>query len=123
MSMIFNIRKNASLPVLKMQVVKDGTNDISDFMSLIESSDIFFSMKNMEDGSYKIINSNGGFVEKTFLDPNAKTEYYVYYRFSENETNLPGTYEGEFIFKNDNGTQILPIREKLIINIKESSIV
>jgi hypothetical protein len=122
MSMIFNIRKNASLPVLKMQVVKDGTNDISDFMSLIESSDIFFSMKNMEDGSYKIINSNGGFVEKTFLDPNDKTEYYVYYRFSENETNLPGTYEGEFIFKNDNGTQILPIREKLIINIKDSSI-
>lgn len=120
--MIFNIRKNASLPVLKMQVVKDGTNDISDFMSLIESSDIFFSMKNMEDGSYKIINSNGGFVEKTFLDPNAKTEYYVYYRFSENETNLPGNYEGEFIFKNDNGTQILPIREKLIINIKDSSI-
>lgn len=123
MSMIFNIGKNATLPILKMQVVKDGIYDVSNFMSVIESSDIFFSMKNTNDGSYKIINSNAGFVDKTFIEPNAKVEYYVYYKFSEQDTNTTGTYEGEFIFKNDNGTQILPIREKLIIKINESYIV
>ena len=121
--MMFNIGKNATLPVLKMQVVKDGIYDVSNFMSVIESSDIFFSMKNTNDGSYKIVNSSAGFVDKTFIEPNAKVEYYVYYKFSEQDTNTPGMYEGEFIFKNDNGTQILPIREKLIIKINESYIV
>lgn len=120
---MFNIGKGANLPILKMQVVKDGINDITNFMSLIESSDIFFSMKNTNDGSYKIINSTAGFVEKTFIEPNAKTEYYIYYKFSEQETNIPGIYEGEFILKNESGTQILPIREKLIINISESYII
>ena len=35
--MEFFINKGATLPVLKMQVVKDGIADITEFMSLIEN--------------------------------------------------------------------------------------
>jgi hypothetical protein len=118
--MEFFINKGATLPVLKMQVVKDGIADITEFMSLIENSLIYFSMIDVKTGSYKILNKKGGFVEKTFIDPNAETEYYVYYKFTSSDTSREGLYEGEFVFITDTGTYILPIREKLTIKIGNS---
>jgi hypothetical protein len=118
--MEFFINKGATLPVLKMQVVKDGIADITEFMSIIENSLIYFSMIDVKTGSYKILNKKGGFVEKTFVDPNAETEYYVYYKFTSSDTSREGLYEGEFVFITDTGTYILPIREKLTIKIGNS---
>lgn len=118
--MEFFINKSATLPVLKMQVVKDGVADIDEFMTLIENSTIYFSMVNLNTGAYKILNKFGGFVEKTFVDPNAATEYYIYYRFTSSDTNQSGLFKGEFVFLNDEGTQILPLREELIIKIGET---
>jgi hypothetical protein len=118
--MEFIIRKNATLPVLKMQVVKDGRGTYEDFMSFIETSTIYFSMQNTDNGSLKINTAFAGFVEKIFDDPNASPEYYLYYRFTKQNTSKPGRYEGQFVIKNDNGTLVLPIREKLNIIIKDS---
>jgi len=118
--MEFVTRKNATLPILKMQIVKDGRDSYEDFMSFIETSTIYFSMQNIETGVMKINTKFAGFVEKIFDDPNAKPEYYVYYKFTKNETNKPGRYEGQFLFKNEQGSLILPIREKLLITIKDS---
>jgi len=119
--MEFNIKKNATLPLIKMQVVDDGRVETDSFMSFIESSSIYFSMIDVETGSYKIHLEPAGFVEKTQIEPNAKIEYYIYYRFPKKYTNKVGRYEGEFVLKNEQGTLILPIREKLYINIFESS--
>jgi hypothetical protein len=119
--MEFNIKKNGTLPLLKMQVVDDGRGDEFDsFMSFIESSSIYFSMVDTQTGSYKIHLEPAGFVEKTQIEPNAKTEYYIYYRFPKKYTNKVGRYEGEFVLKNSDGTLILPIREKLYISITDS---
>jgi hypothetical protein len=104
-----------------MQVVDDGRGDEFDsFMSFIETSSLYFSMMDVETGSYKIHLEPAGFVEKTQIEPNAKTEYYIYYKFPKKYTNKVGRYEGEFVLKNSDGTLILPIREKLYINIQES---
>lgn len=118
--MEFIIRKNSTLPLLKMQVVKDGRGTYEDFMSFIETSTIYFSMQNIDTGQVKINTSYAGFVEKIFDDPNTPPEYYLYYRFSKKDTNKIGRYEGQFLLKNDAGTLILPIREKLNILIKDS---
>jgi hypothetical protein len=121
--MEFNIKKNGTLPLLKMQVVDDGRGEEFDsFMSFIETSSLYFSMMDVETGSYKIHLEPAGFVEKTQIDPNAKVEYYIYYKFPKKYTNRVGRYEGEFVLKNSDGTLILPIREKLYINILESTI-
>ena len=42
--MEFFIRNNATLPVLKMQVVQDGRSTYGDTMELLELATIFFSM-------------------------------------------------------------------------------
>jgi hypothetical protein len=120
--MEFFIGKNSNLPILKMQVIKDGKHDIDTMLSLIESSILYFSMKDTNTGVYRILNSSAGFVEKTFLEPNSDIEYYLYYKFSKNDTSKIGRYEGEFLLKSEEGTLLLPIREKLFINITESLI-
>lgn len=120
--MEFFIKKNATLPLLKMQVVKDGRSDYNNMMNLIEESAIFFSMIDIETGVPRIITRPAGFVSKKMLDPNAEPEYYVYYQFTGNDTRKVGRYEGQFLFRNDDGVLILPIRDKLYINIQESFI-
>jgi hypothetical protein len=55
--MEFFIKKNATLPLLKMAVVKDGRSDFNKMTSLIEESAIFFSMVDIDTGIPKIITS------------------------------------------------------------------
>jgi hypothetical protein len=120
--MEFFIKKNATLPLLKLQVIKDGRSDYNNFMELLETSTIFFSMVNTENGIPKITSKPAGFVEKTFIDPNAEPEYYIYYQFTNTDTNTVGKFEGQFLVKTDDGNLILPIREKLFIYIQDSFI-
>jgi hypothetical protein len=116
------IKKNATLPLLKMQVTKDGRSDYNNMMNLIEESAIFFSMVDVDTGVPKITTRPAGIVAKTMLDPNAEPEYYVYYQFRKFDTRKVGRFEGQFIFLSSDGTLILPIREKLFINVQESFI-
>ena len=120
--MEFYIKKNATLPLLKLQVVKNGRLDYNNFMSLIEQSALFFSMVDIETGVPKIVSRPAGFVEKTNVDPNADTEYYLYYQFQNRDTNRVGRYEGQFMLRSNDGVLILPIREKLYINVQDSFI-
>lgn len=120
--MEFFIKKNATLPVLKLQVIKDGRSDYNNFMELLETSSIFYSMVNTETGIPKITSKPAGFVEKIFIDPNAEPEYYIYYKFTNTDTNTVGKFEGQFLIKTDDGNLILPIREKLYIYIQDSFI-
>jgi hypothetical protein len=120
--MEFFIKKNATLPVLKLGIIKDGRSDYNNFMELLETSSIFFSMVNIETGIPKIMSKPAGIVSKTFDDPNTPTEYYIYYQFTSKDTNVSARYEGQFLIKNDDGNLILPINERLFINIQESFI-
>jgi hypothetical protein len=120
--MEFFIKKNATLPLLKMAVVRDGRNDYNNMMDFIEQSSIFFSMVSVDTGIPKISTRPAGFVSVEELDPNADPEYFVYYQFSPRDTNKVGRYQAQFLFRNDQGTMILPIREELYINVQESFI-
>lgn len=120
--MEFYIKKNATLPVIKLQVVKDGRSEYNNFMKLIEVSSLFFSMVDIETGIPKITSRPAGFVEKTFIEPNAEPEYYLYYQFTNRDTSKVGRYEGQFMLRSPDGVLILPIREKLYINVQDSFI-
>ena len=65
--MEFYIKKNSTLPIIKLQVVKDGRSEYNNFMKLIEVSSLFFSMVDIETGIPKITSRPAGFVEKTFI--------------------------------------------------------
>ena len=121
--MDFYIKKNATLPLLKMQVVKDGRSEYQQFMNSLETATITFTMINSATGIPKIVSKPAYIVELLNLDVNALPEYYVYFRFTERDTNQVGNYTGQFLIHNTDGNLILPLREDLNIYIQESFIV
>lgn len=119
--MEFYIKKNATLPVLKMQVVKDGRSGYMQFMESLEVSTIYFTMIEVESGIPKIVSAPCEIVN-LILPEGAPQEYYIYFKFTSMDTDTPGRYQGQFLIKNDEGTLILPIREELFINVQDSFI-
>ena len=95
--MDFYIRKNSTEPIIKMKVIEDGKNDYNNLHDKLANSSIKFSMRDNNNGVYKILNKSGGIVALTNVDVNAPTEYYIFYRFVAQDTNTPGRYQGEFI--------------------------
>ncbi len=119
--MEFFIKKNATLPVLKMQVVKDGRSGYLEIMDDLEVSTIYFSMVNTSTGIPKIVSAPCSIVPLD-LPPGSTPEYYIYFQFSARDTNQVGSFHVQFLLKNDEGNLILPIREELYINVQDSFI-
>jgi hypothetical protein len=122
--MNFYINKNATLPVINLELIKDGRYTYREFHDMIQNADIFFSMSKLETGVMVIGKKPATLTSKSQYNGCDDEEYYLTYQFSQKETSRPGTYIGSFIieFLDNSGTLIVPIREELIINILEGSI-
>ena len=116
--MEFFIKQNSELPILKMQVVKDGrTNANKIFDSDLDTATIRFTMKDESNGIPKVLMNNAYITEKIQQNPDAPKEYYIYYKWVSRDTNQEGRFIGEFSITTEDGELIVPIREKLYINI------
>ena len=92
-------------------------------MDSLATATITFTMINAVTGIPKIVAKPAYITELLNLDVNALPEYYIYFRFTERDTNQVGIYTGQFLIHNDQGDLILPIREELNIYIQESFVV
>ena len=122
--MDFFINKNATLPILKLELIKDGRNDYKKFHEMIQNSNIFFSMSDVETGIKKIGRKPALCIVKEPDSDCTGEEYYLAYQFSEKETKKAGTFAGQFTieFLDGSGTLIVPIREELFVHVLEGSI-
>ena len=75
------IRKNATLPVLKINVIKDGRSDYDRSMRYLQDTEIFFSMVDTKTGIPKITSRPAGLIKKESLNTDIDTEYYVYFSY------------------------------------------
>jgi len=121
--MEFFIRQGASDPILKLRLVDDGKNDKSSFNDLLENSDISFEMFDVTTQQYQVLNGDCILTTRTKKYDQTTDEYYITYRFTEENTSVKGRYEGliniQFLDTNSNPTNklIVPVKEKLYINI------
>jgi len=121
--MDFFIRQGASDPILKMRMIDDGKNDKSSFNEMLENAKITFEMSDVATGTPYILNSECNLTNRTKKFNYINDEYYITYRFTEEQTSEIGKFEGKITiqFNDGNGNNttklILPIREKLFINI------
>jgi hypothetical protein len=121
--MDFFIRQGATDPILKMRLIDDGKNDKSSFNDLLVDSDITFEMTDTKTGIPYILNAPCSLALRTKKYNQTTDEYYILYRFTELQTSEPGKFEGkiniQFLDSDRNPTTklIVPIREKLFINI------
>lgn len=121
--MEFFIRQGSTDPILKLRLIDDGKNDKSSFNDLLENSDIRFEMFDVKTEQYQVLNGECLLTTRTKKYDQTTDEYYITYRFTEENTSVKGRYEGiitiQFLDENSNPTNklIVPIKEKLFINI------
>jgi len=121
--MEFFIKKGATLPVLKINVIKDGRSDYDRTMRYLEETDIFFSMVDTETGIPKFTSRPAGVMKKEQLNTNLDTEYYVYYQFTPNDTKNVARYKGQFLFRNETGYLTLPLNQEIYVNVTDSFVI
>lgn len=121
--MEFFIRQGASDPILKMRLIDDGKNDKSSFNDMLENSNITFEMYDINSGEAVILNAQGSVTTRTKHYNQTTDEFYIVFRFTEQQTSEIGKFEGkinvQFLDTDLNPTTklILPVKEKLYINI------
>jgi len=121
--MEFFIRKGSNKPVLKLKLIDDGLNDKSSFNDMLENSDITLEMFNVKTGEYQILNGICYLTSRIQKYNFSTDEYYILYQFTEEDTSIIGRYEGiitiQFLDTDLNPVDklILPIKEKLFINV------
>lgn len=117
--MEFFIRQGATDPILKMRLIDDGKNDKSSFNDMIESgATITFEMFDVKTNEYSILGSPCLVTTRTKKFNNITDEYYITHRFTTEHTSEKGRFEGIItITFSDGNILIMPIKEKLFINV------
>jgi hypothetical protein len=109
--MEFNIRQRATLPYLEVNLIKSGRLDYNYIKTDLSNATINFYMKNVDTGFYKVAKGN------VFYSTEINS---LYFQFNKRNTSEIGRFEGEFKVTTDQGDVILPLREKIFINVLKS---
>jgi hypothetical protein len=109
--MEFNIKKNATLPYLEVNLLKSGRLDYNNNTTNLSDADIFLYMKDVDTGVYKIVKG---------LCTYSNEDYTIYYQFTKKNTSDIGRFEVEFKISNDQGEVTLPLKDKIYVNILSS---
>lgn len=116
--MNFEINKHSTLPILRMELLKDGRTEYHTFHEKIQNADIYFTMYNADTGVKKIARKRAS-TELVNPPSCVGDEYYIIYQFTEKETAEAGRFIGKFTieFLDGSGTLIVPIHESLNIHV------
>ena len=122
--MEFFINKNATLPILKMELIQDGRNDFNKFFEKVQNSNIYFTMTDVVTGVKRIAKKVAGTQLVLPQSDCVGEEFFITYQFTSNDTSVIGRFIGQFniVFLDGTGELIVPIREILYINILNSGI-
>jgi hypothetical protein len=122
--MIFNINKNATLPVLKLELINDGRNDFHKFHEKIQNANIYFTMTDYSTAVKKISKKVTYPIQKQPESDCTGPEFYIGYQFTMQDTAVAGNYLGlfEIEFLDGSGTLVVPIQEPLYINVLDQGI-
>jgi hypothetical protein len=116
--MNFFIKRRSTLPLLRVEVNKDGRNDFHHNQNLSEISNVYISLIDYYTKQPKYLSKPCTVTSEV---TSGGTSYYINYQFSYFETEEESKYEVQFSLINSNGNVIiLPLREKIYANVVES---
>ena len=121
----FYIRKNSTLPTLRMELIEDGRHDFRKFYESVQNCTITFTMVNVDTKITKI--AKAPCYIKLKEDDGCVDKYVICYDWKPRDTKETGTFKGTFELtfgeiKSDEteyptGNLNIPIREELTIVI------
>ena len=109
MAQYFKIKKNSTLPTIRMALSNDGKYDFIKtdmFNNAIQNADITFSMKD-ENGVLKISKAKANIVPSK--NANCVETFLIEYKWNKKDTKTSGVYDAffEITFKNDDNTRCI----------------
>ncbi len=123
----FFLKKDSTLPHLRLSLIDDGRNTFRHFNESIQNADVRFTMTNIDTNVKKVSNAP---CEIRLADKDTcDEEYVICYEWKKRDTNESGSFEGVFeidfkdgVKSNDTvqpkGLLNMPIRERLLITIE-----
>ena len=117
--MEFYIKQNSTLPILKMEIIKDGRSDFNLNSFLSGSSTFLISIYDKSNDKF-LFASKECFVTSEYSDFEGKELYYLNYQFTNKDTLKTGRYEVQVSILSDQGVILLPLQEKYYVNVLES---
>ena len=114
--MEFYIKQNSTLPVLKMEVVKDGRSDYNLNSSLSASTTFLISLYDRTNDTF-LFASKECYVTAEYSEFEGKDLYYLNYQFTNKDTLRTGRYEAQISIPSEQGVILLPLQEKYYVNV------
>jgi len=117
--MEFYIKQNSTLPILKMEIIKDGRSDFNLNSFLSGSSTFLISLYDKSNDKFSFA-SKECFVTSEYSEFEGKDLYYLNYQFTNKDTLKTGRYEVQVSITSEQGVILLPLQEKYYVNVLES---
>lgn len=125
----FNINQCATLPYLEIEPIMNGRNSFAKLYEAIQGADVTFSMKNIDNGIWKVANAKAYIVDCT--EQGCEDRFKIQYRWNKRDTKDCGRFLAQFkiTFSDDivsgdsifpKGELIVPIAEDIIVNISDN---
>ena len=114
--MEFYINQSSTLPVLKMEVIKDGRSDFN-FNSLLDGNATFLiSLFDKSTDKFLFASKQCELITE-YSEFEGKNLYFLSYQFSIRDTIKSGRFEVQISIPSENGVILLPLKEKFYVNI------
>lgn len=117
--MEFYIKQNSTLPILKMEIIKDGRSDFNLNSFLSASTTFLISLYDKSNDTF-LFASKECFVTSEYSDFEYKNLYYLNYQFTNKDTQKTGKYEVQISITSEQGVILLPLQEKYYVNVVDS---
>jgi surface protein len=117
--MEFYIKQNSTLPVLKMEIIKDGRSDFNLNSFLSGNSTFLISLYDKSNDKF-LFASKECFVTSEYSEFEGKDLYYLNYQFTNKDTLKTGRYEVQVSITSEQGVILLPLQDKYYVNVLNS---
>ena len=117
--MEFYIKQNSTLPILKVEMIKDGRSDFNLNSFLSGNTSFLISLYDKFTDTF-LFASKECYVTTEFSIYEGKNLYFLNYQFSNKDTKKTGRYEVQILIPSEQGVILLPLQEKYYVNVLES---
>jgi hypothetical protein len=117
--MQFFIRQNSTLPILKVEIIRDSNVSFREIYDGLIGSTLTFSMKDLSNDRYVILNDLAS-IDIVKDENDNITNVFISYQFSKKQTKRIGEFIGEFKLNYLGKSLSLPLENNLFINVVES---
>ncbi len=118
--MDFYIKKNSTLPEFQVEISKNGRSDYDRNQNLSEITSAYISVINPDNGQYIVASKNCVITQSASTTNPTDISYYLNYQFTNRETSRIGKFEIQISMVDSEGSIILPLDEKIYMNVLES---